>query len=146
MSKIPLSESQVQGAILDLLRAGGFMAWSTSRVRRPCPRCGKSFEGGDGVDKGLPDIVFCHPRIPRLMGGIEVKGTRTSVSEEQRAAAEAGCYAICRSVDEAACAVFNWWRAFAPGPDPVPNAIAQLAVDAAARAEVERWERRARSR
>jgi len=120
------TEAQIQQGIIQLLELAGFVVWSTSRVRRRCPECKAFVPGGDGVDKGLPDLVFCHPKIPRLMGGIEVKGYRTTISPEQRAAAEAGCYAICRSVDEAALAVVNWWRSYARCADPVPSAIMSL--------------------
>lgn len=120
------TEAETQRAIIELLRLAGFKVWSSSRVRRRCSQCGSFSSGGDGVDKGLPDIVFCHPRIPRLMGGIEVKGPKTAISPEQRAAADLDCYAICRSVDEAALAVFVWWRSYAHGPFPVPSAISSL--------------------
>lgn len=120
------TEAQIQQGIIQLLELAGFVVWSTSRVRRRCSHCGSYSSGGDGVEKGLPDVVFSHPRIPRLMGGIEVKGPRTAVSPEQRAAAEAGCYAICRTPEEAALAVFNWWTSYARCSDPVPSAIASL--------------------
>lgn len=120
------TEAQIQQGIIQLLELAGFTVWSTSRVRRRCPQCRAFVPGGDGVDKGLPDLVFSHPRLPRVMGGIEVKGPKTTISPEQRAAAEAGCYAICRSPEEAAVAVLNWWRGYARGPEPVPSAILSL--------------------
>lgn len=120
------TEAQIQRSIIELLELAGFTVWSTSRVRRRCPQCKVFVPGGDGVDKGLPDLVFCHPKIPRVLGGIEVKGPKTTISPEQRAAADAGCYAICRSPEEAALAVVNWWRSYARCPDPVPSAVLQL--------------------
>lgn len=126
MKRPPATEAQIQRSIIELLELAGFVVWSTSRVRRRCSHCGSYSSGGDGVEKGLPDLVFSHPRLPRVMGGIEVKGPRTAVSAEQRAAADAGCYAICRSPEEAAVAVLNWWRGYARGPEPVPSAILSL--------------------
>lgn len=125
-------EADVQGAILDLLRVSGFTAWSTSRVRRRCV-CGRFAGGGDGVDKGLPDIVFAHPAFPGLLGGIEVKGAKTRVSEVQARSASLGHYPICRTPEDAARWVAFWWHkcrgdlADFWGGKPVPAAIAALA-------------------
>ncbi|MCW5943282.1 MAG: hypothetical protein KIS66_13705 [Fimbriimonadaceae bacterium] len=127
-----VTEADVQRAILDLLRTSGFTAWSTSRVRRRCV-CGRFAGGGDGVDRGLPDVVFAHPAFPGLLGGIEVKGPRTRVSAAQRQAAEIGHYPICRSVEDAATWVASWWCRQAAGNEctvvgrTVPGPIAALA-------------------
>ncbi len=124
------TEAQIQRAIIELLELAGFVVWSTSRVRRRCPECKAFVPGGDGVDRGLPDIVFTHPSMPRLLGGIEVKGPTTTISPEQRAAADAGAYPICRSVEDAAVAVGFWWyRAATPDATPLPRAIQALAEE-----------------
>lgn len=123
------TEDEIQCSIIELLELSGFTVWSTSRVRRRCPQCKAFVPGGDGVDKGLPDLVFYHPVFPRLVGGIEVKGPRTAVSPEQRAAADADAYPICRSVDDAAVAVSRWWFAAGHGygRPALPSAIQALA-------------------
>ena len=57
MSKLVLTEDQIQGQIVDGLRALGYVVLITSRRRKKCPFCGKYASGGDGADKGVPDLL-----------------------------------------------------------------------------------------
>lgn len=101
------SEGALQAAIVHRLRADGHTVLSTSRHRRgvTCRKCGEWTmpQGGDGVDRGVPDLLV-HVDGARWLG-LEVKGHRTSVSPDQRALADAGRIVIVRSVEEALGAV-----------------------------------------
>lgn len=99
------SEAQVQAAIIERLTVAGYIVASTSRVRRGVRcACGRfSYpSGGDGVTRGLPDLFVSHQDWPAGMWiGIEVKGTRTAVSADQRLMAGLGRIFIVRNQDDA---------------------------------------------
>ena len=102
--RIPEVEAQVQAAIIQRLTMAGYTVISTSRVRKAqrCSICGRyAFaSGGDGVTPGCPDLLVSHPAWPApLWLGIEVKGTTTKVSAEQKRLAEDGRILIARSQD-----------------------------------------------
>ncbi|MCX6359769.1 MAG: hypothetical protein NT029_08190 [Armatimonadetes bacterium] len=97
------TEGELQAAITRRLRADGHTVLSTSRHRRgvTCRKCGawSMPQGGDGVDRGVPDLLV-HVDGARWIG-MEVKGHRTAVSPEQQALRDAGRIVIVRSVEEA---------------------------------------------
>jgi len=99
-----VTEDQVQAAIVRALRAAGYTVLITSRRRRRCVHCGRYSAGGDGVSRGLPDLLVWDQRRGGWIG-IEVKGARTAVSPEQRELAERGMIAVVRSVEEAFAAL-----------------------------------------
>lgn len=95
------SEADVQAAIVDALRWRGETVLVTSRHRRRC-LCGRYPPAGDGCDRGIPDLLV---HIGGLWLGLEVKGTRTRLSPEQRALEQAGAIRIVRTVEDAIGAV-----------------------------------------
>jgi hypothetical protein len=98
------TEAATQKLIVDALRLMGFVVLETSRRRKRCWSCGAWPKGGDGVSKGVPDLlVFL--RGPWLWLGLEVKGPATRLSPEQRALAAAGMTVVVRTPEEALAAV-----------------------------------------
>jgi|GEM_PF-4655307 len=119
--RVPECESQVQAAIVERLTLAGYVVLSTSRVRRGVRcECGRFRYpgGGDGVTPGCPDLLVSHPAWPAPMWlGIEVKGTATKVSAEQKRLADAGRILIVRSPDDieayvAACELTAFHRLY----------------------------------
>lgn len=99
-------EEQVQASIVQALLAAGYEVLKTSRVRKRCVHCGKFSSGGDGVSRGLPDLLVRNPEWPPAVWfGIEVKGGRTALSPEQQELLQRGSIVIARSVDDALAAV-----------------------------------------
>jgi len=92
-------EAAVQRSIVDLLRQVGYSVFSTSRVRKRCVRCGHFSAGGDGVDKGLPDLMVTRDGWG-LFCGLEVKAEDGHPTPEQKAAIERGLYSIVRSPEQ----------------------------------------------
>jgi hypothetical protein len=98
------SEEQLQQTIVQALRLAGFVVLSTSRRRKRCRCCGCWPAGGDGVDRGLPDLLVWVPDRGAWVG-VEVKGPTTKVAPEQRALAETGKVVLVRSPEEALACV-----------------------------------------
>ena len=103
--RIPESEAQVQAAIIERLTVAGYIVVSTSRIRKGVRcRCGQWLvpSGGDGVTKGCPDLFVTHVNWPKSMWiAIEVKGSHTPVSDEQRAMIANERYFVARDQDTA---------------------------------------------
>lgn len=103
--RIPESEAQVQAAIIERLTLAGYTVISTSRIRKGVRcRCGQWLvpSGGDGVTKGCPDLFVTHHAWPPSMWiAIEVKGSHTPVSDEQRAMIANERYFVARDQDAA---------------------------------------------
>ena len=103
--RIPESEAQVQAAIIERLTLAGYTVVSTSRIRKGVRcRCGQWLvpSGGDGVTKGCPDLFVTHHAWPPSMWvAIEVKGSHTPVSDEQRAMIQQERYFVARDQDTA---------------------------------------------
>jgi hypothetical protein len=97
------TEADVQKLIVAYLRLHGLAVLETSRRRKRCP-CGRWPAGGDGCDKGTPDLLVWLP-VPGLWLGLEVKGARTCLSPEQRVLAARGMVVIVRTPEEALAAV-----------------------------------------
>jgi hypothetical protein len=94
------SEEHLQAVIVQALRLAGCQVLVTSRRRKRCRRCGAWPAGGDGVDRGLPDLLVWRPD-QGAWAGLEVKAAHTRVSPEQRQLAGAGKVVIVRTVEEA---------------------------------------------
>lgn len=117
----PVRECDLQATIVQGLRLLRYEVLVTSRNRQKvvCVKCGlwqwpKVFSRkqkamvplGDGCDKGIPDLlVWISERQGWL--GLEVKGTGTAVSEEQKRLAGEGKVCIVRTWEEALAAVRN---------------------------------------
>jgi hypothetical protein len=104
--RINRKEADVQREIATVLRQRGYEVMVTSRVMKVaiCQRCGEKNwpRGGDGVSKGLGDILVWHPKWPRFFRvEADVKGPRTPLSPEQKLRVEAGVLVIWRSVEDA---------------------------------------------
>jgi len=103
--RIPESEAQVQHAIIERLTLAGYTVVSTSRIRKGVRcQCGRFNvpSGGDGVTKGCPDLFITHVNWPPSMWvAIEVKGSHTPVSDEQRAMIANERYFVARDQDTA---------------------------------------------
>jgi len=109
--QLSVNESDIQRMIVEGLRLLGFTVLSTSRIRKRCRRCGNYSSGGDGVEKGTPDLLISHVLwgCPAWLG-IEVKGPKTSVSPEQRHLERCGFVRIARSWDEAGQIIRDTWH------------------------------------
>jgi hypothetical protein len=100
-------ESGVSQRIEDRFRLHGYEVLVTSEHRRKieCPKCKAWFtpSTGSGVDKGVPDQLVRDPRRypPYLWIGVEVKGPKTPISDEQKIFGARLGYVIARSDDEA---------------------------------------------
>lgn len=97
------TEEAVQRTIVEALRILGYVVLVTSRRRHRCRVCGAFSSGGDGCDRGIPDLLVSLDDARWL--GMEVKGPRTRVSPEQRSLAADGRIRIVRSVEDALAAV-----------------------------------------
>lgn len=80
------TEAEIQQTIVEGLEWRTFIVLATDRPRFACSQCGAVRQLGDGVSKGLPDVMFTHRDWPLgLWGGIEVKkDAKASVRAEQR--------------------------------------------------------------
>lgn len=94
-------EDLIQEQVRALLTCAGYVVRCTT-VR------GWRASRGYGTDPGIPDLLVTHASWAGAWLGIEMKSVRTSVSDTQRALAEAGMIRICRSVEDAASAVVNF--------------------------------------
>lgn len=97
------TEADVQRLIVAFLRLHRLTVLETSRRRRRC-RCGRWPAGGDGADKGVPDLLVWLWR-PGSWLGLEVKGPKTRLSPEQRHLVARGMVVIVRTPEEALAAV-----------------------------------------
>jgi hypothetical protein len=97
------TEEQLQAVIVAALKLAGFVVLQTSRHRRRCRRCGCWPAGGDGTDRGVPDLLVSSSSRSGWVG-IEVKGPRTRVSVEQKDLAERGLVVVVRNPEEALAA------------------------------------------
>ena len=98
------SEDDTQRGIVDGLRAFGYRVLVTSRRYRKCPQCGTVNHRGDGVSKGLADLVCRHPTWPRgVWVQLEVKkpGSIKYTSTEQKLAHVAGEIYVVQSLEQA---------------------------------------------
>jgi hypothetical protein len=107
---VKVTEDDVQEAIVSAAQVMGMEVLITSRRRKnvKCPGCGDIFRptGGDGVSKGVPDLLVRHPKWPPLTWlGVEVKGPTTKVSPEQQALAAKGAVCVVRCIDDFLTAV-----------------------------------------
>lgn len=98
-----VSEADVQDAIIQRLELLGFTVMVTSRIRRKCHNCGYYPKGGDGVTKGLADLVVTHNTWPTGIAVLlEVKSPTTKLSEEQKQLEMHGRIWVVRDQDVAA--------------------------------------------
>lgn len=97
------TEAAAQKLIVAVLRLHGLTVLETSRRRKRCP-CGRWPAGGDGCDRGVPDLLVWLPGRDAWLG-LEVKTHSTRLSPEQRALAAAGLIVIVRTPEEALAAV-----------------------------------------
>lgn len=98
------SEDDVQRVIVDGLRLHGYSVRVTSRRRKRCRECGQWSAGGDGVDRGVGDLIVRRRTWrPGLAVVVEVKppGPVKWSSPEQKAAAESGETVVVQSLEEA---------------------------------------------
>lgn len=86
------TETQLQFAIVDVLKLAGFSVKHTSAFRQTGP---------SGVSKGIPDLLVSHRGIPLCYFGMEVKLPQGKLSPEQKQAVSAREYVVVRSPIEA---------------------------------------------
>lgn len=107
--KLPLpTEDETQRVIVDGLRAYGFIVSITSRRRKKCWHCGAWPKGGDGVTKGVADLLVRRPDWPvGIWVALEVKrpGAVQFSSTEQRSATIDGSILLVQSLEQAVEAV-----------------------------------------
>lgn len=103
---VVIREEDLQRTIIEALRLKGYEVLVTSRVRKrvQCKSCGEWgwMQGGDGVTKGLADLLCSRQEwgLP-VWVGIEVKGSRTAITQAQQDLANRGFNVIVRSLEEA---------------------------------------------
>lgn len=103
----PQSEDNLQKAIVAELRAKGYTVLITSRRRKKCRKCGDFQPGGDGADKGVPDLLvalYGDETWPAgMLLGLEVKkpGKIRYSSQEQELYAKLGVIDVVQSVEDA---------------------------------------------
>lgn len=103
-------EADVERMFDACARERGWTVLSTSRRRKGahCERCGNFVrpQGGDGVSKGVPDRLLRKSDMPPyLWYGVELKGSHTRLSPEQKELADAGAIIIARSYADFARAI-----------------------------------------
>ena len=103
---VTVPESAVETSVDYQLRADGATVLSTV-VRyklQTCPRCSHRFrpKGGYGTTPGVPDRLARHSDWPQgLWLGLELKGSKTRLSPEQKLLLADGAIYVCRSGEEA---------------------------------------------
>lgn len=107
VKSLKLSEDDLQKQIVAFLKLHGYTVMVTSRRVKRCQKCGAFPQSGrgDGVSKGVPDLLVRHPKWPAgLMLGLEVKrpGTVRYSSLEQKAAALVGDIIVVQSLEDVA--------------------------------------------
>lgn len=97
----------MQSHTIELLTWCGYEVYQTTHRYRlqTCPKCAGRFmpTGGYGSRPGVPDLIVYHPRWPpgAVWIGVEMKGQKTPLSDEQKALAGAGRIIVARSDREA---------------------------------------------
>lgn len=100
----PQSEESLQEQIVAALRARGYTVLVTSRRRKKCRKCGSYDYSGDGVDKGLGDLLVTAAWMPAwLWVAMEVKkaGPIKWSSPEQKSLYERAKIMVVQSVEDA---------------------------------------------
>ncbi len=100
-----VSEADVQATIIEGLLALGYTVETTSRVRRRCVHCGRWSSGGDGASKGLADLMVGRESWGWMRMALEVKGSETPLSPEQKELFDRGLIEVARSWEDAIAAV-----------------------------------------
>ncbi len=101
MTKGVATEDEVQTTIVEGLRALGYDVQITSRQRKRCSHCHKYSSGGDGVTKGVADLLVGREYWGAIRMPMEVKGTKTALSPEQTRDYARGMIYIVRSWEQA---------------------------------------------
>lgn len=96
VSRLVLREDQVQGTIIDGLRAMGYRVWCTTI---------RGARRGSGQDKGIPDLLVGRKEWGPVRMPLEVKGPKTRLSAEQQGDVDDGVLYVARSWDDALEAV-----------------------------------------
>lgn len=93
------TESQIQAAIVRMLRTAEFRVMTTSQ---PLQR------GRSGVSKGIPDVLCWHDSSPGKCLCLEVKKPKAKVRPEQKESAERGDIFIVYNEGEAAAKALDF--------------------------------------
>ena len=102
---VTISEADVQATIVEGLRALGYHVEITARQRRACSHCHKFSHRGDGSSKGLADLMIGRESWGWMRMDLEVKGSETPLSPEQRELFDRGLIEVARSWEDAVAAV-----------------------------------------
>lgn len=104
-----MTEHEIQGQMVDALRAAGLVVLETTAYRQ---------RGPSGVDRGVPDLLVF---VPGVLGcvGLEVKAAKGRISVAQRELLNAGVIMVVRSVEDALLAVQVWLKS---GRDAIQDA------------------------
>lgn len=106
LRKAGVDEAAVQKAIVEYFMLTGLTVRTTDRHRRRCRQCGAWPSGGDGVSKGVADLLVRSKYWPEgIWLALEVKGPGTKVSPEQKALEQKGAIFIVRSIEDAVRAI-----------------------------------------
>lgn len=105
-----VSEADVQATIVEGLRALGYLVEITSRQRRRCHHCGRWSGGGDGASKGLADLMVGRESWGWTRMALEVKGSDTPLSPEQKELFDRGLIEVARSWEDAIAALAMFER------------------------------------
>ena len=119
-----LPEWSVQQTIEEGLTYLGYIVLHTQHQYRmqTCPKCKHRFreQGGYGASPGIPDLLIHHPTWPAgHIFGMEVKGTKTPLSAEQKVLQAQRAIVVCRSWEDAEAAIREFEEAATRQPSPV---------------------------
>ena len=143
---VEVKESVVEGKVDYHLRADGATVLSTVHRYKlqtcPNPKCGAQFwpQGGYGATPGVPDRLARLDHWPRgVWLGLELKGSKTRLSPEQKVLLANGAIYVCRSGEEASDALARanedlQWDALSVSLDALAQALESRSLRAAFRA------------
>ena len=97
----------MQTATVDLFRALGYLVQITSRRVKRCSHCHKFPRSnfGDGVTKGVTDLLIGRKEWGAMRCALEMKGTETAVSDQKQSDFRDGLIYITRSIEASLAAV-----------------------------------------
>jgi hypothetical protein len=95
----PIREEDVQRSIIQWCHLHRLEVMQTSRRGIKCPTCRKTVYGGDGVTRGLPDLLVRVGSTATWLA-VEVKGPKTRLSQDQKSLLASGSIHVVRSLDE----------------------------------------------
>ena len=95
------SEDEIQGQIVQGLRALCFTVLVTTVRPKRCPQCQRWGKEGSGATKGIPDLFFSRQEWGNRLYGAEIKSATGRLRPEQKVLADRGMTFVWRSLEDA---------------------------------------------